>query len=96
MEGVVSGDLEQFGLDSLIQTLDISGKPSRIRLSELSAEIVLARGRLNCSWRTFRGAAALSRILLLGRGPFVVDFEVASLVFPNPDFVEVLAALATR
>ncbi|MBI4956383.1 MAG: response regulator [Myxococcales bacterium] len=69
----LSGDVGEVGLDTLLQTFQLSGKAGRIRLPEAGAELWVRGGELACAWRDRTGADALARLLLLARGSFFVE-----------------------
>ncbi|MCC6528046.1 MAG: response regulator, partial [Polyangiaceae bacterium] len=86
---LLAGDVREVGLDTLLQTYQLSGKRGCIRLPELAATLQVGDGALACEWRCFRGAAALARLLLQPRGAFVVEPDAG----PLPAGAEPIASL---
>jgi len=77
-EHALSGDIEDIGLDTLLQTLQIGGRTVRIRLADVGAEIVVGRGAIHsCHYLRFSGMAAMQRVFLVGHGRFSANFDDA-------------------
>lgn len=71
----MSGAVEDVGIDTIVQTVELSGRAARVRLLDVDAELVLGRGLLfSCRFKRFEGHEALQRIWLIGRGRFSVEF----------------------
>ena len=69
------GEIGALRLSDVLQTVDRAGKPARVRLMELGGEVVVVHGRVvAATFGQHRGGGALTRQLLLERGPFQVDF----------------------
>lgn len=80
----MQGELDVMRLADVLQTLDLVGRPSRVRLMELGGELTMAKGRIvEVSFGQHRSDAALSRLMLLERGPFQVDFIEAPREVPS-------------
>ena len=70
------GDLQDFGIDGLLQTLHLGMRGARVRFPDVDAEIETRHGVMSdCRFRKFEGHEALIRILLQKQGRFSVDFE---------------------
>ncbi|MBU1244826.1 response regulator [Myxococcota bacterium] len=75
-DGRLFGDLSTLGLFDLLATLELSGRDAQVELPELAATVRLAGGRFqDAGLAGFSGPDALTRILLLARGTFVVQFR---------------------
>ncbi len=71
----LTGNLIDINLTELLQTLDIGRKTACVRFREMDGEIYVDRGMLvSARQGTFFGEAALTRLLFLDKGSFVVDF----------------------
>ena len=74
-ENVLTGNLTDISSTELLQTLDIGRKTARITFPEMNGEIFVDRGMLiSARQGMFFGEAALTRLLFLDKGTFVVDF----------------------
>jgi DNA-binding response OmpR family regulator len=94
----MAGDFRHISLPELLQTLELGRKTARIAMQELSATIDLVRGRLSAvHWGAFQGRDALTRLLLLERGSFRVEFYDAPETSPAAETVQeaLLAASAS-
>lgn len=71
----MSGALESVGIDTILQTVEMSGRAARVRLLDVDAELLLSQGLLHaCRLGRFGGHEALQRMWLVGRGRFSVEF----------------------
>jgi len=76
-ENILTGNLTDISLTELMQTLDIGRKTARIAFPEMVGEVFVDRGMLvSARQGTFFGEGALTRLLFLDKGSFVVDFGV--------------------
>lgn len=72
----MEGNLTDLPLAELLQTLELAGRPARVRLQELGGELVLERGgALGVSFGEHIGRQALERLMLLNHGLFSVTFD---------------------
>ncbi|SEA57072.1 protein of unknown function [Desulfuromusa kysingii] len=75
-ENILKGNLADISLTELLQTLDIGKKIARIKLPEMHGEVVVDSGILvDARQGRFSGEAAMTRLLFLDRGSFIVDFS---------------------
>lgn len=75
-EHALSGNLDDMGLEILLQTLQIGAKTGRVDLQDTGAVLSLSAGAIrSCSYLRFEGAPALERVFLMARGRFVVSLE---------------------
>ena len=78
-ENVLAGNLIDINLTELMQTLDIGRKTARILFPEMAGEVFVDRGMMISACQgLFYGEAALTRLLLLDKGSFVVDFGIST------------------
>ena len=78
-ENILTGNLADISLTELMQTLDIGRKTARITFSEMIGEVFVDRGMLvSARQGMFFGEAALTRLLFLDKGSFVVDFGITT------------------
>lgn len=74
----LAGDLGQMSLEELLQTMELGRKTARIELQDTNSLITVRKGELlDARWENFQGASAMSRILVLARGRFRIDFDIA-------------------
>lgn len=85
-EHALAGNLDDMGLEVLLQTLQIGGKSGKVDLADVGASVSLTRGALRtCSYLRFEGGAALERLFLVARGRFFVTLQPAAKSAPEPD-----------
>ncbi|MCF6266744.1 MAG: response regulator [Desulfuromusa sp.] len=78
-ESILTGNLADISLTELLQTLDIGRKTARIKFPEMLGEVFVDRGMLvSAQQGEFSGEAALTRLLFLNAGSFVVDFGMTT------------------
>jgi len=76
-ENVLAGNLTDISLTELLQTLDIGRKTARITFPEMLGEVFVDSGMLiSARQQMFSGEAALTRLLFLDKGSFIVDFGI--------------------
>ncbi len=76
--GAMTGQLDDLGLAALLQTLGGGSKLARITLPDMGGQIFVKAGKILAAWQErVSGADALARLLLLNRGEFSVDFDIA-------------------
>jgi len=78
-ENILTGNLADISLTELMQTLDIGRKTARIMFSEMIGEVFINRGMLVSARQSIVfGEAALTRLLFLNKGSFLVDFGMTT------------------
>jgi CheY-like chemotaxis protein len=76
--GALAGDLRDLGLATVLQTVELSGRPGRVELPDLDGEVAVHGGRLlHARFGAQTGTAALQRLLWLDRGAFRVEVAPA-------------------
>ncbi len=75
-EGLMKGDLSDISLVELLQNMEQGAKTAAVFLSDIEGEIYIQDGGLiHIQQANFTGDKALTRIFLLERGAFTVEFE---------------------
>ena len=70
----LSGDVQQLGLDAILQTLDLGRRRARVVLEQVGGELVLDGGVvIDCRFGRFSGHGALARLLCVAAGRFRVE-----------------------
>jgi DNA-binding response OmpR family regulator len=74
IQHALAGNLEDMGLEVLLQTLQVGMKAAEVVLADVGATLLVADGAIrSCRYLRFEGADALERVLLVGgRGRFFV------------------------
>ncbi|MFH2123727.1 MAG: response regulator transcription factor [Pseudomonadota bacterium] len=91
--GVIQGDITAIGLSELLQNIGQSARSARISFPDMNGTIITANGNiLLIRQGTFSGLEALTRLLLLEKGQFSVQYDHLPNQLPDPE-ITIFAAL---